>query len=88
MTVAIELATSVHDELLALKAATRERLTNPVEALAGEIASEPYTVGGDTVRYILRWSFGLRNGSGWKGRWYVGWSPIGENALLGRYRGM
>lgn len=82
---AIELAIQDHrPPLLELKAATRALAAGP-RGLESVIASEAYAVGDLTIRYVLAW--GVRGGrTGWKGRWMLGWTPIGENQLFGKLR--
>ena len=76
----IELATVDHRaELLALKARTRARIDSRV---AHVFESEPYEAHNLVVRYIVRYRKQLTR-SGWKGMFYVGWRPVGENQICG-----
>lgn len=56
----------------------------PLEPLEGdEHASEVYEAHDMCIRYQMRCRR-LRGQLIWKGRWMVGWTPIGENHLFGR----
>lgn len=83
----IELAITDHrPELEKLKAATRAR-TETIEGLNSLIESPVYEAHGLVIHYTMEWK--VRGGRpGWKGRWFIGWRPVGENQLFGYLRGL
>jgi hypothetical protein len=89
---AIELATIDHrGALLEMKAATRARIGNAGESTL-EVASGLYEGCGLQIRYLVKnraaFAQGPRRHGAWKGRWYVGWKPVGENQLFGILRNL
>lgn len=85
---AIELAVTDHrTELQRLKLATRVRVGAPGESDA-EIVSPMYEAFNLRIRYVMKNRAPGSRHPRWKGFFYVGWRPVGQNQIMGWLEGL